>query len=255
MRFRILKPVTTGIGGNVYCFTSLPSTNSTAFELARDGAPEGTVVVARSQSAGRGRLGHSWHSPPGGLYLSFILKPEKPLARMVQLGLAAAVALARAIDSATGLRSAVRWPNDIFIGGRKAAGVLVEARTSGERVEATVVGVGVNVNQSRFPGELADIATSLAVEARRKISRSALARALLSELASVLPVFFNEGLEPLLDELNGRSDVAGRRLTVGSGSETVTGVAGSVGADGGLKLRTGDGRTVPVLSGSIVAVG
>src|SRR5262245_57579807 len=174
-----------------------PSTSDLAAERARAGAPAGLVICADAQTGGRGRLGRSWHSPAGeNLYFSLLLRPARPASEIPPLTLLAGAAVARAV-AALGVSPRLKWPNDVqLVDGqgrrRKLAGVLTEMASAGDRVEHVVVGVGLNVNATAFPAELADRATSLRGALGRPIDRARL-------LAAVLNDF-----EPLYDEFERR---------------------------------------------------
>jgi BirA family biotin operon repressor/biotin-[acetyl-CoA-carboxylase] ligase len=159
------------------------STNSDAVEAARAGAPHGSVYFADEQLAGRGRGGNAWHSAAGdGLYVSVLLRPQIPLSRLPLLPLAAGLAAADAVRAVSGLAADLRWPNDILLGPRKAGGILVESQTKDGAVAYAVIGIGINVHQREFPPGLATPATSLDIEARRRIARQPLLAALLKSL-------------------------------------------------------------------------
>jgi BirA family biotin operon repressor/biotin-[acetyl-CoA-carboxylase] ligase len=165
------------------------STNDVALELANAGAPEGTAVLADRQRAGRGRRGQSWFSPPGaGLYLSVVARPDGAIEGLSLLTLAAGVAVAEAVLAMTALPVELKWPNDLVIGRpwRKLGGILCESAGAGARVDAVVIGVGLNVRQAAWPPELADRATSLEAELGRPFGRSDLVVELLARLREAL---------------------------------------------------------------------
>jgi BirA family biotin operon repressor/biotin-[acetyl-CoA-carboxylase] ligase len=171
--------------GKLHFIPVTDSTNNDAIEAARAGAPHASLYLANEQLAGRGRGAHAWHSAAGeGLYLSVILRPQLPPARLALLPLAAGLAAAAAIRAVSGLAADLRWPNDILIGPRKAGGILVEARarSKDEAAAYAVIGIGINVHQRSFPPHLATAATSLDLEAGRRISRQGLLVALLKSL-------------------------------------------------------------------------
>jgi BirA family transcriptional regulator, biotin operon repressor / biotin---[acetyl-CoA-carboxylase] ligase len=170
--------------GKLHFAQTTGSTNADALAAARDGAPHGSVFVADEQTAGRGRGDHAWHSAAGeGLYVSVLLRPELPAARLVLLPLAAGLAAVEAVREAANLEIDLRWPNDLLIGPRKTGGILVEAKTSSKSPShAVVVGIGINVHQRQFPSDLATPATSLDLAAGRRISRQSLLLALLKSL-------------------------------------------------------------------------
>jgi BirA family biotin operon repressor/biotin-[acetyl-CoA-carboxylase] ligase len=169
--------------GKLNFFPVTDSTNSDAVDAARAGAPHGSVYFADEQLAGRGRGSNSWLSTAGdGLYMSVVLRPRFSLARLPLLPLAAGLAAVEAVRAASGLVADLRWPNDILLDARKAGGILVEAHTEDHAVAYAVVGIGINVHQREFPSGLATPATSLDVEAGRRIARQPLLLALLKSL-------------------------------------------------------------------------
>jgi len=170
-------------GAEVRVLTSVTSTSDVAWAWAGAGCPEGTAVFAEEQVRGRGRFGRTWHSPRGrSILVSVVLRPPGEDVSPAHLTALGAVAAAEAIEAEAPLQAEIRWPNDVMLGGRKVAGVLVECR--GGRVTPSVIGIGINANTRReeFPGELLGAATSLAMEAGRKVCREALAAALLCRL-------------------------------------------------------------------------
>ncbi|MBN2408489.1 MAG: biotin--[acetyl-CoA-carboxylase] ligase [Candidatus Aminicenantes bacterium] len=167
------------IGAIVHLFSSCASTNDLAKRLAREGSPEGTVVMAGEQTAGKGTKGRSWHSPPGqGLYVSVILRPRR--SDLSLLPLAAAVGCVEAIRKATGLEAALGWPNDIIRDGRKLGGILCESDFLGNKVDHSILGIGLNIGQEKedFPVPLRQTATSLRIALGREVERAALETAL-----------------------------------------------------------------------------
>jgi BirA family transcriptional regulator, biotin operon repressor / biotin---[acetyl-CoA-carboxylase] ligase len=174
--------------GGLHHFTTIGSTNTHAIEQARDGAPSGSYYVSDEQTAGRGRSDHQWHSAAGaGLYLSVLLRFDLPAADLVWLPLLTGLAAHRAISEVSGLTADLRWPNDILIGPRKVAGILVEAQTEAARATSAVIGIGINIHQQRFPPGVSTPATSLDLETSRTHSRQDLLIALLHALYDELP--------------------------------------------------------------------
>ncbi|MCS6927435.1 MAG: biotin--[acetyl-CoA-carboxylase] ligase, partial [Candidatus Binatia bacterium] len=152
------------LGRPLHIFPTLDSTNTYAARLARDGAPEGTVVIADMQTGGKGRLGRTWVSPPHvNLYLSVILRPPVSIAAAPSLNLLAGVAVAETIASVCGLRPSIKWPNDVLVNDKKVCGILAEMQVSASTLCAVILGIGVNINAplSAFPEELRDKASSL----------------------------------------------------------------------------------------------
>jgi BirA family transcriptional regulator, biotin operon repressor / biotin---[acetyl-CoA-carboxylase] ligase len=169
--------------GRLHYAATTGSTNDDAKSEAQEGAAHGSVFFADEQTAGRGRGDHAWHSTAGeGLYVSTLLRPPIPLARLTLLPLVAGLAAVEAIREAANLFVDLRWPNDLLIGPRKTGGILVESHTENGAVAFAVVGIGINVHQREFRPGLATPATSLDLEAKRRISRQAVLIALLKSL-------------------------------------------------------------------------
>jgi BirA family biotin operon repressor/biotin-[acetyl-CoA-carboxylase] ligase len=172
---------------HIHWFEATGSTNDVAAHLAESGAPEGTVVVAQSQSSGRGRLGRTWFSPAGaGLYVSVVLRPAYDLAGASSptglLTLGAGVAIAEAIRYATGLPAEIKWPNDVLVNGRKLAGILAEAAAQAGALQYVVLGFGINLQPAAYPPDLAARATSIEAETSRAADRGLI----LSEVLAAL---------------------------------------------------------------------
>src|SRR5208282_6049469 len=173
------------IGRDIRVFEQTTSTNDVIEKLARDGVKEGVVVFAESQTSGRGRLGRKWISQERkGLWFSILLRPDMRPQETTQLTVASATALRRAIQSQTGLKAEIKWPNDILIGGKKVAGILTELSAEPDKVRHVILGIGVdvNLNANEFPAELKKTATSLKIEAGEMVSRAELATEILREL-------------------------------------------------------------------------
>jgi len=236
------------VGRRLEYRSTLGSTQDLARELARAGAPEGTVVLAGRQTAGRGRLGRSFVSPIGGLYLTVVLRPA--LEHMLRLPIIAALAVARALEQVAGLRTGLKWPNDVLVGGRKLCGILVESELTGQAVNYVLLGIGVNVNadMSAHP-EIAAIATSAAAEAGRRVSREALAAAILNELEE--QYLAAQAGQRVQDEWRARLDTLGRKVRVTCGETVEEGLAEDVDADGSLILRRPDGSRVTIAAGDV----
>jgi BirA family biotin operon repressor/biotin-[acetyl-CoA-carboxylase] ligase len=164
-------------------FDSIGSTNTAAMQAAVQGAPEGSVFIAEEQLAGRGRGGHAWHSEAGtGIYLSAILRPDLEPQAALALSLVAGIAVHEALASVCEVTADLRWPNDVLLGGKKVAGILTESSADMQRMHHAVVGIGINVNQSAFPPDIAREATSVRIETGRDCPRMELVIALLKSL-------------------------------------------------------------------------
>ena len=204
-----------------------PCVDSTNLFLRRmaDSAADGTAVVAAVQTAGRGRLGRSFLSQEGGLYLSVLLRPEAAPERLPTLTPVAAVAVCRAVETVCGVRGGIKWPNDVLLEGKKICGILVESVLGGER-PCVIVGIGVNANTPSFPEELRPIAGSIAAVTGQRVDLRALAAELLREFDALYAAWLPDG---------GRSVIAEyRRLCLNVGREAL------VGARRGLCLGVGD---------------
>ena len=205
--------------GPVHHFETLDSTNDLAKELAAQGAPEGAVVVAETQTGGRGRLGREWNSPPGvGLYVSLVLRPMLPPMELPQITLTTAVAVVRAVRRVAGVAPGIKWPNDLLFNGKKLGGILTEMETESDRIRHVVVGLGLNVNNPGFPPELAATATSLTLAAGGTFSRVHLLQAWLEEFEALYDRFLNQGFPEILEEWKGSTVTLGRRGHGASGT-------------------------------------
>jgi BirA family biotin operon repressor/biotin-[acetyl-CoA-carboxylase] ligase len=240
-------------------FSFLPvtdSTNSRAAEAAEKGAPHGTIVCADAQTGGRGRFDRRWESPPGAnLYLSILLRPPIDPSQAPQLTLVTAVALAKAVEEETRIPARLKWPNDLYLAGKKAAGVLAEMSTDADRLRHVVIGVGLNVNaeESHFPGTLRRSATSLRLATGKTFRRAEVLVRVLDCFAESYRDFLSGGLASLLAEWNRRSLLTGKRVVVRCREGDVRGVAGEV-DEAGLLLfrRDGSEREERIHSGEIV---
>src|SRR6266568_8114 len=216
------------------------STNTDALAAARAGAPHGSVYFADEQRAGRGRGDHAWQSAAGlGLYVSVLLRPAITASILPLLPLAAGLATAGAIRSAAGLAVDLRWPNDLLIEARKAGGILVESKTEGPSVAFAVVGIGINVHQRAFDPGLSTPATSLDVEADRRISRQELLIALLKSLErEALGLQVAAQVAAIPERMERASTwVRGRRVSV-HGPQACAGVTEGLDAHGFLLVRS-----------------
>ena len=233
------------------------STNDDARAAAAAGAPHGSLFVADAQTAGRGRGGHTWHSPPGeNLYLSVILRPRVPAAHVTPFTLAAGVAVARVLEDALDGRARVwvKWPNDVLAAPadadprKKLAGLLVEGQLRGAAVSSLVAGVGVNVLATSFPPDLADRATSLALLGGEMLVRSLLAARIAAALVDASARFEVDRLASFAPDLAKLDGLRGTRVEV-SGAR---GVAEGIDAEGRLAVRGDDGKLTAVVAGEVV---
>lgn len=242
------------IGRQVYYYADVASTNAVAKGLAREGCPEGTLVVAEEQGGGRGRLDRGWFSPPGlGIWASLVLRPAVSPADVAQLTMVTAVALAGALRRETSLPVGIKWPNDLLIGGKKIVGILTEMSADMDRVKYAVVGFGLNVNIGRedFPPELLDTATSLSLEAGKHFSRAALLKAILVELEQKYLAWLNQGFASLLGQWREMCVTLDCPVTIRTLKESWEGYAEGVNDSGALLVRTATGELRCLTAGEV----
>ncbi len=236
------------------------STNRVAADLAREGAEHGTTIVAEGQSAGRGRLGRAFFSPPyANLYTSIVLRPKLDTARAPTTILAAAIAVAETVAAFAGEPDAVeiKWPNDVLLGGLKTSGILMEMGAEATRVRHLILGIGVNLNVAResFPEEFRALATSLASHRGAPIDRVAFAARLYDNLEVVLDRHAEAGFEALRPRFEARFRMRGRRIRVldaiGGEGAAIEGTAIGIDVDGALLVLRSDGTQERVVAGDV----
>jgi BirA family biotin operon repressor/biotin-[acetyl-CoA-carboxylase] ligase len=217
-----------------------------AAALAARGEPHGTAVVAEEQTAGIGRHGHSWHSERrGGLYLSIILRPKLPPDSMPVLTMALGVAIHKAVTDVAAVNCDLRWPNDLMLNGKKIAGAMVQSADS-----ALIAGIGININQTGFPKDLAEIATSLRIEAGREFSAQALLDAVLAKALEYTKCLEEQGVTLILKEFEARSSyVRDKSVVVELDGRKVEGVTAGLDEHGFLRVQTEDGIETIVAGG------
>jgi BirA family transcriptional regulator, biotin operon repressor / biotin---[acetyl-CoA-carboxylase] ligase len=249
-----LRPLldTHDVGQVLHTYETLPSTNDRAKELAEEGAAHGEVVVSETQTAGRGRRGRTWVSPPRrNLYFSVVLRPDLAPMRAAELTLVASLAVCDALRHA-GLDAGIKWPNDLLVGGRKIAGILTELAAEPEKVQWVVIGVGVNVNAlaEDFPEELRGEATSIAIERGGPAPRALFAAACLSGLEEWLDVHAEQGFGAIRDAWRARTVTLGREVLVRADGRELAGVAEDIDDQGALLVRTPE-RVERILAGDV----
>jgi len=237
------------IGRRLVSLPSATSTQDVARAEAEAGVPEGTVFLAEEQTAGRGRLGRSWASPSGAnLYLTLVMRPT--VERLRSLSIVAPLATAQAVEETTGLVPSIKWPNDVLVGGRKLAGILIETELSGASVSYSLVGIGLNVNLDvdRVP-EIAGVATSLKRELGCEVSRETV----LAQLLNRFEVLYLEAAQgaAVHQAWRSRLETLGRRVRVTFGQQVEEGLAEDVDAEGSLILRRRDGSRVTIAAGEV----
>ena len=238
------------IGRAVHALDEVGSTQAEIARLAAEGAPEGTVVTARHQRAGRGRLGRAWWDRAGeSVLVSVLLRPAIPPSRAPQLALVGALAVVDAVAAETGLTPGIRWPNDVLVAGRKICGILAEAATKADgRLERVILGIGLNVNQDAFPPDVAERAASLRQVTGRVHERERLLEAVLAALDARYRAFLAEGGAALRAAWRERSVTLGERVRTPDGRE---GVAVDLDETGALLVRAEDGAMMRVASGEV----
>ncbi|MCH7760254.1 biotin--[acetyl-CoA-carboxylase] ligase [candidate division TA06 bacterium] len=246
----IQKGLTTSfLGKKIYAFGSLQSTQETAKRLAKNGAPEGSVVIAEQQTAGRGRFGRTWHSPKEGLWVSLILHPKIPSQKVPFLSLLTALSVTEAIRRTTSLLPTIKWPNDVLINGKKVCGILPDLETRENNSNLVIIGIGLNVNQSDFPLDLEETSTSLHLELDRPISKTLLLQELLLRFEENYIIFLKEETMELLEKIRGFSYFIGKRVTVDLKEKVLEGEVIDLDEEGRLVLRLDSGLIQRVVAG------
>lgn len=239
-------------GRNILYHPLTTSTNIEAKALAAEGAPEGSVVAADCQSGGRGRMGRSWVSPPGvNLYFSLILRPAVPSVRVPQLTLLVAAAIHQALcRHSSDLIAMIKWPNDILADGKKLCGVLCEMQSEPDCTHFVVVGIGINVNQSEFPPDLQQSATSLFLESGQLFSRPELLASVLNHFEPLYDAWLLEDdLGFILPYLEEHALLQSKEVTIDQLKRSVCGTVRGISRFGELKLESAEGETILVSSG------
>lgn len=239
----------------VHYFETVESTNTLALEMGQAGAATGTVLVAETQTKGRGRLGKAWCSPPGkGLYCTVLLRPEIAVHHLPRITLAAGLAAARAIDELSGQQSAIKWPNDVLIQGRKVAGILAECALAGGEWPVVALGVGINLGTKveQFPEELRLTASSLLLASGRGIGQGLMLVTLLRWIEEMMARLERADFAGILDEWRKKDATVGQWLTwLTNDGRAVHGVSLGPDQEGLLMVRDRAGKDHHVLSGDI----
>lgn len=249
-----LKLETSILGKQIVYRKELTSTQDIASKLAIKGAPEGSIILAEKQTSGRGRKGRPWISPPlGGLYVSIILKPEIKPFNIIQLPLVVGVAVARAIKVVTQLPAAIKWPNDIFIGTKKVAGILAEVKCNMDSVDYAIIGIGVNINtrMDELPLVLRNTSTSLSEAYGQSINRIEFLCRLLSEIETVYSDFVSSGYDPIRNQWRMLDNTIGSTVLVNDGKNEIVGKAIDIDEDGFLLVKTDHGTIKRVISADV----
>ena len=239
------------IGKEIHYFREVDSTNEVAKKLAREGAPEGTIVIAESQSRGKGRRGKKWVSPLGGAWLSIILRPNTLPINAPQLTFIAGVAAAKTIKEEYGLDAGIKWPNDVLIDDKKVCGALTEISTEINTIDYIVTGIGIdaNIDVNLLPPELKETTTSLKSELNKEISRMILVQKFLGNFEVMYDEFNKGNFQEILRKWRQLSKTIGRQVEIRKGTEFVRGEAVGVNSKGALILELEDGTLKKIISG------
>lgn len=244
------------IGRQIHSFNSVKSTNIVANQLADKGAPEGTIVTAEKQTLGKGRLGRSWHSPEKvGIYLSIILRPKFSPDKAPGLSVMSALAVAEALSRYCADSVQIKWPNDVLINGRKVAGVLTELDAEKNKINHVVVGIGINVNQTKkdFPKTIGQTATSVGIESSELINRVDLLKSTLRVFEKEYRGYQKNQLSSSLKRIRKFSSLINKDISVKSGSEVISGKAVDIDKSGSLIILNDSGRKV-ISSGEVTVL-
>lgn len=254
----MLRPRLKGslFGKHIYHFFKTDSTNRVALELGHAGEPEGAVVLAEEQTAGRGRAGRTWHSERGaGIYATLLLRPKLTPVEAPLLTMMAGISAHTAIQAATKLSVDLKWPNDLMSRGKKVGGILTEMHAEPAQVRFVIVGIGINVNQEKFPGDLCGMATSLRLETGRTQSRLELLVRLLREFENDYNRFLTDGGHSVTTRFTAASSyVSGKRVRVTNGRESFTGVTSGLSREGLLQVLRDGGPMITVMAGEVAEI-
>jgi BirA family biotin operon repressor/biotin-[acetyl-CoA-carboxylase] ligase len=249
------KLPTSIVGKKVFVFDTIDSTNSCARALGDADADEGAVVIAEYQSSGRGRLGRSWLAEPGtSLLLSVLLRPPCNAETAGLLTIYTSAAIAIAIERSARNAVECKWPNDLLLGGRKFCGILIENSFQQSGLSYSVIGAGINVNQTTFPPEIAEKSTSLARDTGKTVDRVLVLREVLIELDRMYKAVRQGDFNVAIAEWTKRCSMFGKPITVEEHEQTVRGIAVRLRDDGGLVISSGSGERT-IYSGDVTVVG
>lgn len=241
------------IGKKIVCFDKVESTNEVCKKLYFENAEEGTVVIADTQSTGRGRLGRNWTSKPkSGVYMSILLKPDINPAKLSSVTLCAGLAVCTALKEDFGINAGIKWPNDIVVDGKKICGILTEMSGQMQKVDFVVVGIGINVNNESFPEEIQHKASSLYLLSGKKFKRSSIAKAVLNRFDKIYNIFEKEGFKPFKEEYETNCINIGKKVRViKHGDESYEALAVGINDDGELTVKKDNGEITDVFSGEV----
>ncbi|WP_054024521.1 biotin--[acetyl-CoA-carboxylase] ligase [Bacillus sp. FJAT-28004] len=238
-------------GQQIHYFETVESTQNLARAAAEEGALEGTLFVAEQQVKGRGRMGRGWISPRGkGVWISMVLRPSVPIHFAPQLTLLTAVALCRSLKRLTGLPIGIKWPNDLLIEGKKISGILLESAAEDERLRYVIAGVGISVNleESDYPVELLEKATSLRISGQQKWSREEVIADFLKEWEQLYFLYHEQGFSPIVTLWEALSVSLGKTVRLMTPQGDMVGIPMGLDESGAILIQLEDGSIKPVFS-------
>src|ERR1700674_5113496 len=243
-------------GKRIYHFFKTDSTNRVALELGHAGEPEGAVLLAEEQTAGRGRAGRVWYSErAAGIYVTLLLRPRLAPVQAPLLTMMAGLSAHAAIQAQTGLTLDLKWPNDLLINGKKVGGILTEMHAEPTQVRFVIVGIGINVNQEKFPADLNGKSTSLRMETGRAQSRLEVLVQFLRQFEGDYHEMLREGAKSVVKRFEATSSYArGKRVRVTNGKESFTGVTAGLEEEGLLRVKRDTGETTAVIAGDVTEI-
>jgi len=242
-------------GQKVFAFWRIGSTNDFAYSRASQGEEEGSLVIAEQQERGRGRKSRKWESQFGnGLWFSLILRPDILSSRSGLIPYVAGISIANAVEKITGLKPDLKWPNDILLNGKKFCGILSEVQFSNNKVDFLVVGVGINVNHKRteWSTEIKEIATSLRIEANKRVDRAELLAEVLLQLEQNYEYVKINNFEQLLNEWKQHCSKYKKNITIVQEDEIYEGIFHDLDGDGCMILKTNDGEMKKIVAGDVM---
>ncbi|WP_159420541.1 biotin--[acetyl-CoA-carboxylase] ligase [Candidatus Kryptobacter tengchongensis] len=243
-------------GKRIFFFKSIKSTMDYAKKIAERDEPEGTVIIADYQSHGRGRFGRIWKSEPGkNILMSIILRPTIPLEKFSILPFLFSVSVAEAIEKNTNLKITTKWPNDLLINNRKFCGILMEASITADKGDFVILGIGINVNQSEFPKEIQDYATSLYLSTGKVYDRAELTKDILRQIeVDYEKLNKDRDFKSVIERWKKRCTMLGQKITVIQSGKTITGKAIDIDETGFLLLEDETSKIIKLSSGDVTVV-
>ena len=244
------------IAHNIHFYQEVTSTNDIAKKFVYNDAPEGTVIIAEQQTAGRSRSKNDWASPEGGIWMTLILKPEVTLLEASKLTIVTGVAIAKTLHDKFNLDAGIKWPNDIMIGNKKICGILTEAVTDYDDLKAVLIGVGidVNINQSDLPDNLQDIATTVSEESTEEIKRAEIMKVFFSIFEELYEEFKNGQFKHIIGEWRRLSSTTGNRVKVYKDGKAMLADAVGIDNQGALIVELDDGSLEKIISGECIII-